>query len=212
MLRFLLLLFIASCLAGVCRAETDILGEPEFDAEALAGFVIKRNPDFDPDIARLFIEVGRRYGIRGDIALCQAILETGWFRFADGTAVEASQYNFCGLGVTCNGLKGTSFETMEQGVTAMIQHLYAYCSTDTLPCDDDLVDPRFGLVARGSATTWEALSNRWAANPEYGNRILRIYASLVGSVPAKPVPRTEPEISDTRNGSSAEISHNEIFH
>lgn len=209
MQRIAVILFIALFISGISRAETEILGEPVVDADALAQFVSKRNPDFDPEIARAFIEVGKRYGVRGDIALCQAILETGWFRFADGTAVDSCQYNFCGLGVTRNGVKGASFESVEQGVTAMIQHLYAYCSTCSLPCDDEVIDPRFGLVTRGSATTWEALSNRWAANPEYGTTILRIYETLIAGTNIKPAATEIPEISDS---GAADMSHTEIFH
>lgn len=193
-------------------AQTPIQGLPQVDAETMTRFVARHNPSFDPSLARMFIDIGRRYGIRGDVALCQAILETGWFRFADGTAVCPSQYNYCGLGVTRGGMKGAAFESMEQGVTAMMQHLFAYCTTAPLPDDDLLVDPRFSLVARGSATTWEDLSGRWAANPEYGSRILKIYRNLLDSVPeVAPVPDDETDVLPA-DESATEISHSEIFH
>ena len=70
------------------RAEVAIMGERVVDAARMAEFVSRHNPDFDPAIAEAFATVGDRYGIRGDIALCQAILETGWFRFGGGTAVS----------------------------------------------------------------------------------------------------------------------------
>lgn len=165
----------------VSRADTAIMGEPQVDPEVMAAFVLERNPGFDPAIAHAFVEIGRRYGIRGDIALCQAILETGWFRFADGTAVKPDQHNYCGLGVTRRGLTGASFESIEAGVAAMMQHLYAYSCDFPLPESETLLDPRFGLVTRGCATTWEALSNRWAANPDYGKRILDIYRRMTAT-------------------------------
>lgn len=182
-------------LTAPLRADTSIMGEPEIDALTMASFVIEHNPDFDPAIAEAFVSVGRRYGVRGDIALCQAILETGWFRFADGTAVTPDQHNYCGLGVVRRGVAGCSFDSIEEGVVAMMQHLYAYCSRDPLPEGERLLDPRFKLVNRGSATTWEGLSNRWAANPSYGKNILAIYRKMCGHNPAPgsgtPQQRTE---------------------
>lgn len=155
-----------------------IAGEPEIDAEVLQRFVARHNPDFPIEIADAYIKVGRRYGIRGDVALCQSILETGWFRFADGTSVTADQHNYCGLGVVKRGQRGHSFETVEQGVTAQIQHLYAYACSDPIPEGEELVDPRFRLVARGVAPTWSELSGRWAANDRYAKSIMKLFIEL----------------------------------
>ena len=157
-----------------------IMGETAVEAESLTAFVVRHNPGFDPEIARQYVEVGRRYGIRGDIAFCQAILETGWFRFEGLTAVDREQHNYCGLGVVRRGLTGASFETVAEGVTAHIQHLYAYATDSPLPEGEELVDPRFAAVRRASATTWFGLSNRWAMNPQYGERIMKIYSGLIG--------------------------------
>lgn len=170
-----MMLLLAAVTPVAVTSEVDIMGDSCLDADALTAFVARNNPSFNPEIARAFIEVGRRYGIRGDIALCQAILETGWFRFGGGTAVTPDQHNYCGLGVTRGGLRGATFADIAEGVTAMMQHLYAYSSREALPDGETLVDPRFGLVTRGCATTWEGLSNRWAMNPDYGRRILSIY-------------------------------------
>lgn len=157
---------------------TPIVGESQIDADHMYLFVAARNPDFPKEIAEAFFKIGRRYGIRGDIALCQAILETGWFRFTGGTAVTMSQNNFCGLGVTQLGVKGHSFPTIEQGVTAQIQHLYAYACSDPLPKGETLIDPRFSRVMRGIAPTWADLNRRWAANDHYADRIMGIYADM----------------------------------
>lgn len=161
------------------RAENPILGASEVSPEAMAAFVARRNPDFDPQVAEAFHTVGARYGIRGDIALCQAIIETGWFRFDGGTAVTPDQHNYCGMGVTVRGEKGCTFESVEQGVTALIQHLYAYCCTGPLPDGEPLLDPRYNLVARGVAPNWEDLVGRWAMNPNYTADILSLYSHLL---------------------------------
>ena len=153
------------------------VAEPEPDV--MSRFAASRNPDFDSRIARAFHEVGRRYGIRGDIAFCQAIVETGWFMFTGGTAVRPSQHNYCGLGVLKKGMRGHSFQSVEEGVTAQIQHLYAYATRKDLPRGERLVDPRFNLVDRGCASTWHDLSNRWAANSAYGASIMNLYQKLL---------------------------------
>lgn len=158
-----------------------ILGEPRVDAETMWRFVNNVNPDFPIEIARAYIDVGRRYGIRGDIALCQAVIETGWFRFADGTAVRPEQHNYCGLGVEKRGMTGCSFSSIEEGVTAQLQHLYAYAADTPLPDGEKIVDPRFKLVKRGCAQSWHDLSGRWAMNDRYGIQILSLYQRLLES-------------------------------
>jgi N-acetylmuramoyl-L-alanine amidase len=63
-----------------------------------------------------------------------------------------------------------------------MQHLYAYASTKKLPKRFRLVDPRFNLVERGSAPTWEALNGKWAVpGNSYGQSILKIYESMIQS-------------------------------
>ncbi len=100
----------------------EILGRAELSIDRMYAFIHKRNPNFSYEVAEAFYTIGERYGVRGDIAICQAVLETGWFRFLDGTLVRSEQYNFGGLGVTKAGESGNSFVSLEEGVTAMIQH------------------------------------------------------------------------------------------
>jgi len=168
-----------------CRAKTPICGKADIDAERLCLFVRQHNADFPIEIARAYVEKGRLYGIRFDIAFCQAIIETGWFKFTGGTAVDIKQNNFCGLGVTRLGRRGHEFATVEEGVTAQMQHLYAYACRHKIPEGERLLDPRFALVRRGSAKHWEDLSGRWAANKNYGNDIMKLFARLKKFKPSK---------------------------
>lgn len=165
-----------SDLSGV--GDYAICGCHQVDAATMHAFVRRYNPDFDEEIAKSYLEIGSRYGIRGDIAFCQAILETGWFKFEGGTAVKASQYNYCGLGVVKKGVTGEGFKSIAEGVTAHIQHLYAYASTEPIPDGEPLLDPRFKAVRRGVAVEWSELNNRWAMNSLYGSKILKIYENL----------------------------------
>lgn len=155
-----------------------IMGETMLDVDQMYLFVKSQNKDFPREIAEAFHRIGSAYGIRGDIALCQSILETGWFRFTGGTAVKPDQHNYCGLGVTRLGKKGHAFKTVEEGVKAQIQHLYAYACHDNLPKGEKLIDPRFTLVSRGIAPTWADLNRKWAANDHYAQRIMNIYSQM----------------------------------
>ena len=121
----------------------------------------KQYSNFDTNIAKAFFNIGPVYGIYPLYAISQSILETGWFKF-QGSSVSPEQHNYCGLGATGGGVAGASFDTIEQGVEAQYQHLYAYGCTKALPKGVTLYDPRYNLVSRGAALTWEELTGKWA--------------------------------------------------
>ena len=172
---FLMHLAIATAFAA-----TPILGTNVATAERMYQFVKSQNSSFDREIAEQFIAVSTVYGLRGDIALCQSIIETGWFKYTGGTAVTADDHNYCGLGVTTLGEKGCQFSTVKEGVTAQIQHLYAYACTKSLPSGETLIDPRFNYVSRGSAPNWEDLgSGKWATAAGYGDKIIAMYNDMM---------------------------------
>lgn len=156
--------------------------------------LLKQNNPQAPDLIDLYLEIGRIYGIRGDIAFCQAAKETGWWKF--GGLVLPEQNNYCGLGATGAaatgwedlhgadpmqvsykaGIHGAIFKNPAAGVEAHIQHLYAYSTKDPLPAGRKIVDPRFTLVNRGCATYWQDLNGRWAVPGNgYGQSILSDY-------------------------------------
>ncbi len=174
---FLVLLTLCAVNA---KADTPILGTIEASVERMYQFVKSQNSSFDRSIAENFHAVGQVYGLRGDIALCQSIIETGWFKYTGGTAVTADDHNYCGLGVTTLGEKGCQFGTVKEGVTAQIQHLYAYACTKALPAGETLVDPRYKYVTRGIAPNWEDLgSGKWAAAAGYGEAIIEMYNDMM---------------------------------
>ena len=165
---------------AVVNAATPMLGTNVATAERMYQFVKSKNSSFDREIAEQFIAVSTVYGMRGDIALCQSIIETGWFKYTGGTAVTPDDHNYCGLGVTTLGQKGCQFSTVKEGVTAQIQHLYAYCCTKAIPSGETLVDPRFNYVQRGTAPNWEDLgSGKWAAAAGYGTAIIQMYNDMM---------------------------------
>ena len=151
-----------------------IVGKSVLTADQLYKFIKRNNPDFDYTIAYSFIKIGEIYGLRGDVACCQSILETGWFKFI-GSSVKPQQNNFCGLGATGNGATGCSFDSVEKGVEAQLQHLYAYACKSPIPTGRTLYDPRFNYVTRGCAPRWVDLNNKWCTGSDYGEKILSIY-------------------------------------
>jgi N-acetylmuramoyl-L-alanine amidase len=150
-----------------------ILGQTFLSPEHMNQYVKQINPNAI-ELGYYYLEFGEYYGIRGDIAFAQAMHETDFLRFT-GT-VKPNQNNFCGLGTTGPDNPGASFDTPSDGVLAHIQHLFAYASTKPLPAKYPLIDPRFDLVNRGSATTWVALNGKWAVpGTTYGQSILNLY-------------------------------------
>ncbi|WP_226535047.1 N-acetylmuramoyl-L-alanine amidase [Fictibacillus halophilus] len=162
-------------------AGLSIQGATLLTADEIERFVRKVNPNA-PRLAALYVQLGQVYGIRGDAAYAQAVHETGYFRFQG--SVKASQNNFAGIGAT-GKTEGATFKTPEEGVLAHIQHLFAYSSTESLPPQYPLVDPRFSLVQRGSATAWNQLNGKWAVpGTNYSNMILEIYKSMLNETKA----------------------------
>lgn len=139
----------------------------------------KLNTSVD-NIVEYYYKEAEKEGIRGDVALAQAIVETGFFRY--GATVDYKQNNFCGLGTTSSSVKGAYFKTPEIGVRAHIQHLLVYSSKNTPK--EKVVDPRFDLV-KGSprhyatSKTWIDLNGRWAMSPGYGEKILTMHARML---------------------------------
>ena len=189
--------------------------------------VLANNADFDVEIAKTFFRLAPKYHIDPMMAISQSILETGWFTYAH-SAVKPEQHNYCGMGVVTNGVTGNSFDTIEDGVRAQLQHLYSYGCKDELPDGETtIIDPRFKYVTRGVAPYWQNLAGRWAvpgydktiyATPEeamksgntYGQKIRNIYVRLSDIdvteedieryFPVeKPVTSTNPIVPDVSN-------------
>lgn len=166
---------------------TKIMGKATASVDQMEEYIKAKNGAVAQsvlDMLPLYLSEGKTEGVRGDIAFAQSCLETGNFGFY-GSAVTLEQNNFCGLGVTENGMKGNSFDTPQLGIRAQIQHLKAYASVDGLINNN--VDPRFKYVTRGSApyVEWLGIQENpqgkgWAAGIGYGKKILAILKNMIG--------------------------------
>ena len=160
---------------------TKIEGKSVLTSNQLKRFLVANNPSIEDkylDMVDIYLEEGEKEGIRGDLALMQSILETGWFKVFGN--VNPNQYNFAGMGVTGPGVSGLAFESPRIGIRAHIQHLKAY-ATDK-PLNQELVNPRFRYVRRGVSpyVEWLGMGENpsgagWAAAADYGYKILNLY-------------------------------------
>lgn len=161
--------------------KTPIMGQSEATAEQMRAFVKSYNPQAS-DYASLYLEIGNKYGVRGDLAFAQSIKETGYWRF--GGSVRSDQNNFAGLGAVNRQTQGAAFNTPREGIEAQIQHLYGYATTKPLPKGTEVVDPRWEILnqagLRGAAPNWEDLNGKWAVPGEgYGQDIVAIWERIL---------------------------------
>ena len=130
---------------------------------------------------QIYLEECANENVRAEVAFAQAMKETGFLRF--GGKVSITQYNFAGIGAVDSGSSAPArFSSVREGVRAQVQHLKAYASTQ--PLNNSCVDPRFGLVKRGTAPYVEWLGAQenpnhvgWATSKNYGYSIKNDYMS-----------------------------------
>ena len=161
------------------RRETPIFGAPEVTKDQLIRFIRRTNPlprlaCSLEELVDLYYEEATAEGIRPDLALGQAVLETGYFRY--GGDVVPEQNNYAGIGTTGNGEPGVWFDSPRIGVRAHIQHLLVYATTRE-PLKP-IVDPRYYIAREihlAQCPTWESLSGKWAVpGVNYGQKILSL--------------------------------------
>lgn len=172
---------LAKMIAAVDE-DSAIMGKSKLTVEQMRKFLRDVNPNAPEGIEELYLEEGEAEGVRGDIAFCQGIHETNYFRFTGQAKAEWN--NPAGLGVT--GQKdsqgnyiGHSFPDWRTGIRAQIQHLKAYAvknPTFRYP----IVDPRYEAVKKagyiGTAPLWTDLNGKWAVpGTTYGQSILKLF-------------------------------------
>lgn len=173
-------------------AAHEIMGTSSVTVDQMVSYYNKRYTfpadtyrDKGADSAEAFFKIlkeeAEAEGVRADVLFAQVMLETGGLKF--GGDVQPSQCNFGGLGAVGGGAAGETFADVRTGLRAQVQHLKAYASTDGL--NNACVDKRFQYVSRGTAryVEWLAIPQNpygkgWAADADYGMKLLRIMDSL----------------------------------
>lgn len=176
-----------------------IFGDAEATKEQAAALIKANNPEVRlecsvDELVELYWEEAGREGIRPDLALAQALVETGFFRY--GGDVHHKQNNFCGLGTTGGGVRGAEFETPRLGVRAHVQHLLAY--TQKKRPSTEIVDPRYEMahrlrMERGMVDTWYGLNGTWAMGSNYSEKIMANYQKMLA---IKDAPKLEERKGD----------------
>ncbi|WP_372631338.1 hypothetical protein [Cohnella sp.] len=167
-------------------------GEPFCSAERLLAYTRRRNPQA-PDVAEVYIRLGRQYGIRGDVAYCQAAYDTRWWTAELSGPDWAPQVR--------------AQWAEEAAIENRIQMLYTLASALPLPGETKLADDRHIVHIersgwRGKAPCWEDLSGKWShyGNSGYGRYVVAMWRGVLewdgrGVPPKLPVYRQEPTSS-----------------
>ena len=147
----------------------------------LASFFLTQNPQADKKevlkLATYYVYEGTTEGVNYAVAFAQMCLETGYLRF--GNLVTAQMHNYCGLGAIDEQNRGESFETMQLGVRAHIQHLHAYGTKEDQVLKNALIDPRYSWPHKTRyIETIEGLSTTWATDPQYASKIENILQKM----------------------------------
>lgn len=129
------------------------------------------------DILTLYRAYGSITELNSDVALAQAINETGWFQ-SDAWELR---FNPCGLGITGSNVKGPDLKSIENGIQSHYAHLCCYYFTqpDCPACKLGWKEPRHsfhdGLVSIADLVTGP---HKWAETHDYPQRIVKVLNSV----------------------------------
>jgi hypothetical protein len=140
------------------------------------------------DVLAIYLSEAEAEGVRGDLAIVQAIYETGWF-----TNSDTARNNFAGIAHYDGTTSGDAFPDVATGIRAHVQLLKKYAGGNGIP----LVQPDVAPEATARASTWDELSGTWATSPHYWAGLSRLYDSILrhsrhDEAPAPPAPECAP--------------------
>ncbi len=221
-----------------------IMGASTLTAAQIAAYVCRVHhcgtvwkPEITPEqMAQLYIDEGNIVGVRGDIAFCQSVLETGWFGWPnspDQTTVPLTaagdntfpgyvlprDHNYAGIGAYGGSTRYMRQPTPQLGVRAHLQHLRNYADAasrhDNLgaplvprPNYDDIAFDTF--VFKGKAPNWVDLNGKWAVpGTTYGQTILGICNEMRTFSGLAPIPVPPPPATTAGAGITSQSTTTE---
>lgn len=122
------------------------------------------------DLIAVYLSEAHAEGVRGDLALAQAVAETGYF-----TNSDTSINNFAGIAHYDGASAGDDFPDPVLGVRAHIQLLKKYATGNDTPLAHADVSPDAGATA----TTWGGLVGTWASSRTYWDLLNSVYGSML---------------------------------
>ena len=164
---------------------TNVVGYTEVTVDQLVQIFINRGSskvDWARRIAPIYIQYGKLFDLRADIAWAMMCHETGFFEYTGD--VRPDQNNFCGMGAIGGGDPGNSFATEELGIIAQYAHMAWYYYPDHINqyCNSTY-DPRhFGSYhyRYTGDTTLGFLNGRWAPGAAYTSKIILFANQIYG--------------------------------
>jgi hypothetical protein len=145
-----------------------LLGEASCSAERMNAYAKRRNLRA-PEVAELYLRLGQRYGVRGDVAYCQMVYETrNWTAELSGPSwapFTLAQWS------------------EEPCIELQMQILYTFATDLTLPQQMNTAKRSIALMERagwrGKVQCWEDLNGKWtAAGNQYGQDIVAMWRNM----------------------------------
>ncbi len=165
---------------------TPILSTPTATLEqAKAWAKSKGAPQFFIDMANIYWKLSSPINPVG--AYVQAAHETGyWYKVKSAAGIDGTYNNPCGLKTTEGGgdYQATAhkkFATIEEGITAHLDHLALYAGVSGYP-KKNTPDPRHFPYLLGKAKTWEDLGGKWAPSTSYGLKLVSMMKEVENAV------------------------------
>lgn len=159
-----------------------LLGQSRLSPEQLTGWWNRtghtsRTTVDGPTLMRLYADAGAAHGIRADLAVAQAVLETGYFEHLP--VGPGGINNYAGIAVYNGPNSGAGFATAADGVNAHVALLHEYADANYHGAPVHSGRP-------GCCQTVGSLTGIWATDPAYATSILAIYASMLASAGLPP--------------------------
>jgi hypothetical protein len=161
-----------------------LLSQGSISGEKMVEFLLKNNQalgkrrDWVNNLIDMYIAEAGREGVNYEIAFAQMCYHTNYLKF-EKTLAGAGTNNFCGIKSLTSPKKAYTFDSVQIGVRAHIQHLKGYATGE--PLKGVCVDPRYQTIGKaagfGSAGTIDGLSGKWAG-ADYAKKIKKILNAL----------------------------------
>jgi cell wall-associated NlpC family hydrolase len=180
---------------------TPILGPAQLTAAELAAWYRstgeREGTTVPVDVlARLFIEEGKRAGVRGDVAFAQAAFDTGNFTFPAIGALAGNDkgMNLIGGCDSCQDIPW--YGTAREAVRAQVQLLRAFADADVTPAnlgEAPVVPGMLEVHTKGKIQSWSQLPGMSLHTPMYGTAIVVHYTTIATWVTEHPIPDPKPK-------------------
>ena len=169
---------------------TSFLGVAQVAPNQIDDYIRSVNPDA-PALGQIYVNMGRKFQLRADLAAAQMIHETGFLRF--GGQVRPEQHNPAGL----KGFDGRflSFPGWYEGIHAHYERLQCYVRPEDITGEGGLYDPTYGHWRYWRLKEkWDdpsqlvAVASLWSTGDPYGyaNAVCKYLTGILVVPPAAP--------------------------